>query len=630
MKLALKIADAIAKGQNIAKTWDEATIRQEIDNLTDGDIGQIVKTLFPLGIPIDAGFYESLDSLPHYIGFGPSQNSFLTRIWQSAYKQVPPESQKSLLQSLLEGDNRFFWTGIRCLPGFLPQIEVEPLFLSGWLVAMSERVGRDLAGGDFYVAVQQYAYQSPKAALAILKNYLDDGLTEPRITVAAIILGANRAASVEGRISASAMSKWERMLKNSLKVEWRICRHRSWTVSFDLGAVSTEQLGNQLNEMLRGLPEEVDEAFSTVYRCMLGKLEDPVFISFAVDWFINNASTKIASASKHYVICTMHRLSYRGRKTKAPVDISTMNDLIIAVQPIPIENEGTWSELEYYLVDRLNDGQESLLAILERLADVNMDGLSAQLAGDKFQYLISEMNKNNVEQVITSLLVSKDRAKRRLSIDLLYKLDKAPLSEHILGNIDETQLKMILLEFIRKPLWEEKAAELFLTIEPYFNQASQELQDLFKNEMRLQAINYPISCLERWKKVQAPSELLRGVITTAESYFKKLADIHDSPARSFCFPKFREFDEKAKRSLSNQISEGIRRHSVIASLVKHVQMVYGATWCDLLNGQLNEESHFSKFEDSVEFPRVESIDPEGMRIRRINASLALQRLEEKD
>ncbi|MFC2016932.1 hypothetical protein ACFLUD_00780 [Chloroflexota bacterium] len=629
MKLILKVAEAIGKKQSITKDWDQATINKEMDNLTEKNVEQIVNTIFPSGIPTDVSFYESLDSLSHYIGFSPSSNNFLTRIWRSAYKQMLPESQKSLLQSLLEGDNRFFWTGIRCLPGLLPQIESEPQFLSSWLISMAERVGRDLAGGDFYTAVQQYAYQSPKAALAILKKYLDNGLTEPSVTLAAIILGATRAAPVEGRISAKTMSKWERMLKNSLKVEWRVCRHRSWTVSFNLGAVSTEQLGIQLNEMLRGLPEEVDEAFSTVYRCMLGKLEDPIFISFAVDWFINNASTKIPPASKHYVICAMHRLSYRGKKTEAPVDISTMNDLIVVVQPIPTENEGTWSELEYYLVDRLNEGQESLLTILERLADVNMDGLSAQLAGGKFQYLISEMNKTNIEQIITSLLVSKDRAKRRLSIDFIYKLDKVSLSEQVLASMDEVQLRIILFEFIRAPLWEEKAAELFLTVEPYFNQASQELQDLFKKEMRLQAINYPISCLERWKKVQAPSELLQDVISTAEDYFKRLTDIYDSPARSFCFPKFKEFDEKAKRSLSNQISEGMRKQSVLVSLVKHVQVVYGSTWCNLLNGQLNEESHFSEFQESMEFPRVESIDPEGMRIRRINASLELQRLEEK-
>jgi len=629
MKLTLEIAEAIAKGQSITKTWDQATINQEIDNLTDKNVEQIVNTLFPSGIPTDVRFYESLVSLPHYTGFSPSANSFLTRIWRSAYKQASSDGQISLLQSLLKGNNGIFWMGIRCLPGFLPQIESEPQFLSSWLVAMSERVGRDLAGGDFYIAVQQYAYQSPKTALVILKKYLDDGLAEPSITLAAIILGAIRAASVEGRISTRTVSKWERMLKNGLNVEWRVCRHRSWTVSFDLGAISIEQLGIQLNEMLRGLPAEVDEAFSTVYRCMLGKLEDLGFINFAINWFIDNASTKIPPASKHYVICAMHRLSYRGRKTKAAVDISTMNDLIVAVQPIPIENEGTWSELEYYLVDRLNDGQESLLTILERLADINMEGLSAQLSGDKSRYLISEMNKTNVEQIITSLLVSKDGAKRRLSIDFIYKLDKVLLSEQVLANIDEVQLRIILLEFIRAPLWEEKAAELFLTIEPYFNQASQELQDLFRKEMRLQAINYPISCLERWKKVQAPSELLQYVISTAENYFKRLMDINDSPARSFCFPKCKEFDEKAKRSLSNQISEGMRQHSVLVSLVKHVQMVYGSTWCSLLNGQLNEESRFAEFQESMEFPRVESIDPEGMRMRRIQASLELRRLEEQ-
>ena len=416
--------------------------------------------------------------------------------------------------------------------------------------------------------------------------------------------------------------------ENSLNIEWRICRHRSWTVSFNLGAISIEQLRIQLNVMLRGLPAEVDEAFSTVYRCIVGKLENPDFINFAISWFLDNTSTKIPPASKHYVISSLVSLSHQGRKTKAAVDISTMNNLTIAVQPIPIENEGTWSELEYYLVDRLNDGQESLLTILERLADTNVQGLSAQIAGNKFQYLISEMNKTSVEQIITSLLVSKSRAKRKLSIDFIYKLDKVSLSEQVLENIHEIQLKMILLEFIRAPLWEEKAAELYLMLEPYFNQASQELQKLFNEEMSLQAINYPVSCLECWKKVETPSELLKQVISKAENYFKRLMDINDSPARAFFFPKYKEFDEKARRSLSNQISEGMRKHSVLISLVKHVQMVYGSTWCNLLNGQLNEETHLAEFQETMEFPRVESIDPEGMRMRRVRASLELQRLEE--
>ncbi|MBA7608852.1 hypothetical protein ES703_16036 [subsurface metagenome] len=79
MALTLDIAAAVAKGQELTKTWDEATINKEIDNLTDKNIEQIVNTLFPSGIPIDVGFYESLASLQHYTGFGQSANGFITR-----------------------------------------------------------------------------------------------------------------------------------------------------------------------------------------------------------------------------------------------------------------------------------------------------------------------------------------------------------------------------------------------------------------------------------------------------------------------------------------------------------------------------------------------------------------------
>ena len=126
MELALKIADATAKGQNITKTWDEATIRQEIDNLTDEDIDQVVNILFSSGIPTGVGFYESLDSLPYYVGFGPSANNFLTRIWKSVYKQVSPESQpgRSSLQQ-------------RSGHPFALHIPQRPIHLGGWVRGLS-------------------------------------------------------------------------------------------------------------------------------------------------------------------------------------------------------------------------------------------------------------------------------------------------------------------------------------------------------------------------------------------------------------------------------------------------------------------------------------------------------------
>ena len=627
MSYILEIAAAIANGRDITKTWEETAINQEIAEFSDEDIERVVNALFPSAIPVNVTFYESLASLQHYIGFGAHSQSLLARVWRAAYNQLSKDDRIQLLQLLPGGENRVFWISISCLPEFLPKVKVEPEFLSSWLVVMAERVGQDLAGGPFYLAVQKHACQFSRTAFAVFEKFVATGLVEPRLTLGAIILGAVRSRLGTSKISERRVRKWERTLKNSPHIELRICQHRSWSVSYDLGVVSTESLQLKLNEMLHGLLEEVDEAFSTVYRCLVGKSEDSSFVSFATKWLVDNASATIPGVAKHYVMSAVHHLSYRAKKSPGDFDVSTMNKLIAVIQPIPEENQRTWSELEYYLVDRLHEGQESFGAILDKLADANAEGLSAQFSGNRFRYLVSEMSRSIVEDPITKLILSADRRTRRLAIAILQKLDKVQLSQRILDTANEVQLKTILLESTTTFLVEKGVVEFLLALEPYFSRGSQNLQDRFVREVTFQAVNYPHSCLKILKDIQNPSRLIQDAISTAEGYFDRLRKISDSPAVSFYFPRFKEMDEMAKRTLTEQVSKSMREQSVLVSLVKHVQIVYGSTWSNLIGGKLSDDSRFAEFHEDMEFPRLESIDPEGMKIRRMQAALELQQLE---
>jgi len=265
--------------------------------------------------------------------------------------------------------------------------------------------------------------------------------------------------------------------------------------------------------------------------------------------------------------------------------------------------------------------------MIETLAEVNPEGLSDQFTGGKFRYLISEMSKSNVEEPLTWLLISSNRRKRRLAMVIMQKLDTVKLSSKILDAANEVQLKTILLEFTTAFLVEKGIAEFLLSLEPYYSRASQTLKDDFCEQMTLQAINYPLSFLKNLKSIQHPTQLLQRVISSAETYFEQLRKVVGSPAVSFSFPGFKELDEKAKRAFSQKISESIREQSVLMSLVKHVQIVYGSSWSNLIDSKLSDDSKFTEFHESIEFPRLESIDPEGMKIRRIKAAIALKQLE---
>jgi len=478
--------------------------------------------------------------------------------------------------------------------------------------------------------VKEYAFHFPEFGLRVFENYVSEGLDDLKLSLAAILLGTVRSRAYKKYIAKESIKKWDDQLQGSYKTQLRICYHRSLIASFDLDALSIKELDVKLSRMLDGTQEEIGEAFNTVYYCLLGKLSDNNFVRFVMNWFSKNASGQIPDLAKYCVVSSMWRLcSPRGAEPKL-VDSTEANNLLVTIQPIPNDNLGTWHQLEYYIVDRLHEGPAAFENVFMKLVEANAEGLLAQLQGDEFSYLKSEMSKYNIEEIMTNYLISPDREKRMIGNFLFQKVKMSSLSQEVLLKADESQLKVALLEFIRQPSLGENASQYLLFIETRFRQVSPELQKIFKDEMVMQAINYPGACLERWKKVSDPSDLLQGVIKTAEEYFNNLNKIKDSPAISFSFTGYIKAIETHYREFSSQVDRKAHEKSIFSKLAKNVQIIYGSRWSIYMEGNLGEGTSFSEFSSSMEFPRLEIIDPEGMALRRIQAAAKIRELNNRN
>ena len=219
--------------------------------------------------------------------------------------------------------------------------------------------------------------------------------------------------------------------------------------------------------------------------------------------------------------------------------------------------------------------------------------------------------------------MSTDENKREIARVILQKSKSIVLSQNIISEANEPQLEVALLELIRRPLIDaEKTSAYLLAIEPAFRNVRPELKQMFKSEMILQAINYPGACLEKWKKIENPSELLKNVIADTEKYFERLNALKDSPAISFTFPGCKEAAEREASEFSNKVAKEAKDRSIFEKFAKSVQIIYGSKWAVMMvDGKLGQATDFIKMGHSMEFPRVEIIDPEGMAIRRIQSRM---------
>jgi hypothetical protein len=219
-------------------------------------------------------------------------------------------------------------------------------------------------------------------------------------------------------------------------------------------------------------------------------------------------------------------------------------------------------------------------------------------------------------------LFSTEIKKRGIARAILQKAESVVFSHNVISEASEKQLEVALLELMCKPLIEaEKASAYLLALEPAFRNVKPALKQEFKNEMILQAINYPGACLDNWKKIENPSDLLKDVVADAEKHFERLNAVKDSPAISFTFPGCKEAAEREASEFSNKVSREAMDKSVFAKFAKNVHIIYGSKWAVMMEGKLGQATDFSKFGHSMEFPRVEIIDPEGMAIRRIQSRM---------
>ena len=633
MKYLCDIAKAISEGVSEGEIRGMAQNRrpeidEEIADLSDQDLSVLINQLFKQGIKFNGSFYDTLASLQHCVGYGPSPNTLIGKIWAKALKSLPEGERIKLLSSLLKEDLIGFWVAIRCFPTFSTLLELPPSYVAAWFYDLANRIGGDLAGGDFYIGITKYAEALPKSALIAFEQYMSEKLDNLKVHIAAILLGVARSKSVLGEPDKASVRKWDAKLQKNPDTQVRLVYHRSLISSFNLGTLSIPQLRRKLSQMLRGTPEEVSEAFNVVGRCLRKDKTDTKFIQFGLSWYTENASSQIPDWAKYHLISSLWLLcSYKDLPKRASI-ISHANDLIIAIQPILPEHQGTWEELEHYMVNLVQHEQEQAEDVLTRLLTVNPQGILQHLG--RSSYLKSELSQAKPDKFVTKLLLSADKYKWEVGKTIFQDTDSDTLSAEVLGGTSETNLEIALLQFVHSPfLLGDKVSKYLSQLEPYFRNVNPDLQQRFKNELTIQAINYPQACFALWEKLEPKSELLQEATRKGRQYFDNLSMLKECPATNFSFPGYVKACEKAYRNFHSKVTKQARESSVFLSVVRSLEIIYGNKWAVFMRGNLGSESSFGQFSHSMEIPRLEKIDPEGMAIRRLQASTRIKEIKAK-
>ncbi|UFS72472.1 hypothetical protein LPW11_09825 [Geomonas sp. RF6] len=368
--------------REITKGSDEyRVISEEVELLSQDPASavSVLEAVFPGGIPLDAGFYVSLCDLSFKLGFGEVADRTTGLLWAAALRQLKGKAAEDLLRALPSVGHDFF-VAISPLSVLLKEIEIEPTFAAEWFPAIVNRIGNDLASGGFWQALGTYCERQIDNALKALPLLLKCS-EESAIAVAAYLLGTIRTLEKK-EPAASVFDQIEADCAASGHPTTRSAYHRSWIQTSWRGTLGLSDLQRLVAHL--NVPNEHQEAFFVVCRSLLAPTTVPECLNFGLSWMRKEASPALSPEAKHVVTDFAVQLFESGG--------GDVSDMILSVQPIPIESSGTWKRVEALLVSLLRKDTEKFKEFSLKLAERNARGwLRIMQEPRSFEGLFSKM-----------------------------------------------------------------------------------------------------------------------------------------------------------------------------------------------------------------------------------------------
>jgi len=638
MEKLLHIASVISKDRKEliqqAKSYAEenkSAVLQEMQSIAEknSNISKFAKSLFPNGIPQDAKFFSRISNLQYCLGWNSASGNVIGLLWTYAHRRLGKTKGTALLKLFPDSSPDFFLI-LSALPAFLSNIDLKSEFAKDWFLILCRKASGDLAGGPFYYGMHQFGFNHPRSSLQIVEDYLKANLEGFRLDVSSVLLGGMRAWAKKAKVKNPSMRRIETKLKKHPLQRYRRCFNQSWVGMFREGTIGIDSLCRELNKFLEWTEEDKEDAFSVISRCLLQKIDETKTVKKGLLWIQNNVLHATSPLSRLAISNLIIPLYERSKKPESGIDPSGLDALFLGIQPIPKDENNTWSEVEHYLVSRLKANVEVFKHLLKEIARRNPKFLSALIKEHKLNYVITEFAQANPSEFVSCLLLADSSQERKLGRALLTQIDISTLDgEVVQQKANSRRLRILLLEISRKPFTSEIASRVFQIIYPLYENVEQSARSEFIEEMTLQAINYPGSCLEKWKEIPERSPLLNEVIEKTDEYFDQLRSAEKCGGKLITFPQLKPAFRDWERRFASEVDSGAKQASIFRSLVRNYQIIYGSQWSTYQGGVISPPRTPQSFAHGTEFPRVELLDPEGMSLRRLRANAKLREMLEE-
>ena len=264
--------------------------------------------------------------------------------------------------------------------------------------------------------------------------------------------------------------------------------------------------------------------------------------------------------------------------------------------------------------------------LFEFLCQNSASEIHGQLVQKGLCLLDYKFKESDIGALASRLCTSEDLATRRLGI---YLFDNFDIKEFDLRAFDgESEIKQELLfyELQRIHVDANSIARILSVIARKRSGSNESFDDELKDEVVLQCRNYAGACRSEFERIGGDIPMIATSIKEVGDYFESLKKARKAGINSMQVPGYLKAAKLQRKLFSRQVRKSADQHSSFLNMMKKIQLLYGQTSSQYINGTLSDARPLMENSFSMETPVFEFCDPEQMGFRRLMASAKIDEL----
>lgn len=573
--------------------------------------------------PDDEFMRFSLAAYGH-LGVSDEVRLFMGRLWADVLGSWKATERAGFLQLMVKDRHQVF-EALDFAVELFRRVDFAADEVLPWITTARQQVGNDFIQRGLWGCIQAYCTKSPTEAVKVADGWLTQSPDETALGAIANMIGWLRLVVGPAHPAAAAFAALEARVQGTGSAAWRKLYIESWARAAGDPSL-TEAKALELRDKFVQPGGEAEAAWCFLLNAITQA--DRLAWAWTHREIKRLARPQLDDNAKYWAIVAV-LLGMETSTTGEAVSPDDWRQLFNALLPLAATHVGTWQRVQDLLVTLAGKDPAAMRELIRMLARGSGASWLKIARQRTFNWLFNTVRANGLHAGVSADLCFQAGAKsRELGTLFFAECGVERLDPVIVAEATAVQLELLLLEAQRRLMDHQALARLHACLAERVDQLGGELAETFYDEVATQCLN-----TNGYRTALAAAagnhEYLMAILKDADERLTTIHKAASSPALQMEVPGQARAEKLAHRRFSQEVEKGMEEHSVFARFATTVHLLYGGKKNRMFNpdGTLGGPSEMHASSTSVEMPRMDFMDPEGMHLRRLVASVRIAALE---